>query len=310
MEIRQLRYAVLLDEHRHFGRAARAAYITQPAFSQQIAALERDLGVLLFERRQSGTTPTIAGERLLDHARGVLAGLRVLEEDLRSIAEGSEGVLRVGLFGAAAGEITPLFIDAYRSMLPRVELVFHELSMTRQFDELRDGIVDVAIVHPLYETDDIEFNVLFTEPRFAAVSVRSELADAASVSVDDLTCLPFVLAGTGTPGAWRSFWAYGESSDATRRARAEMQSIAEGLAAVAYLDVVDTVPATVTRYHRHPGVVFVPLEDATFSSVAVARRANETRPIVSAFCQVADRVAHQHHAVVPGAVRPAGALLP
>lgn len=304
MEIRQLRYAVLLDEHRHFGKAARAAYITQPAFSQQIAALERALGVALFERSPSGTTPTAAGETFLEHARGLLSGLRVLEEDMRSIAEGNEGVLRVGMFGAGAGEITPLLIDAYRSMFPRVEMAFHELSMTRQFDELRNGIVDVAIVHPLCESDDIDFDVLFTEPRFAAVSVRNELADAPSVAVKDLVGLPFVLAGTGTPGPWRSFWAYGESSAATRRAKAEMQSIAEGLSAVAYLDVVDTVPATVTRYHRHPGVAFVPVEDATYSSVAVARRANETRPLVEAFCQVADRVAHEHHVVVPGAVRP------
>lgn len=53
MEIRQLRYAVLLDEHRHFGRAAREAFITQPAFSQQIAALEQELAVRLFDRRGS-----------------------------------------------------------------------------------------------------------------------------------------------------------------------------------------------------------------------------------------------------------------
>lgn len=306
MEIRQLRYAVLLDEHRHFGRAARAAFITQPAFSQQIASLERELDVSLFERSQSGTRPTAAGERFLDHARGLLEGLRELETDLRAIAAGSQGALRVGLFGASAGEITPLLIDTYRTMFPGVDLTFHELSMTRQFDELRDRDVDVAIVHPLCEADDIEFDVLFHEPRYAAVPIRNELADASSVSVEDLVDLPFVVAGDGTPGAWRSFWAYGEESDATRRARAKMQTIAEGLAAVAYLNVVDTVPATVTRYHRHPGVAFVPVEDATFSSVAVARRANETSPIVKAFCHVADHVAGEHHAMVPGAVRPAG----
>ncbi|WP_353987430.1 LysR family transcriptional regulator [Ruicaihuangia caeni] len=305
MEIRQLRYAVLLDEHRHFGRAAQAAYITQSAFSQQIAQLERELGVRLFDRTPAGSTPTEAGTRFLEHARTVLANLAVLQEDVRSIADGHSGVLRVGMFGAGAGEFTPLLVDAYRSAAPGIELVFHELSMTRQFDELLDGVVDVAILHPLCDRDDVAFTPLFDEPRLAALPARHELADADAISVADLAEQPFVLAGTGVPDPWRSFWTCGDPWQGAGRPRAEMRSISEGLAAVAYLRVVDTVPATSARYHRHPGVTFVPLHDASYSSVAVARRADDGRPAVEAFCHLADQLAIEHHAVVPGAVRPA-----
>lgn len=305
MEIRQLRYAVLLDEHRRFALAAQAAYVTQSAFSQQIAQLERELGTRLFDRTSTGTTPTPAGERLLEHARTVLSGLATLEQDVRAIADGHTGVLHLGMFGAGAGEFTPLLIDAYRSAMPGIDLVFHELSMARQFDELRTGEVDIAIVHPLCDTDDFAFTPLFEEPRLAALPARHELADAPSVSVAELTRHPFVRAAGGTPGVWRDFWACGDDDGGSQRSRAEMNTISEGLTAVAYLNVVDTVPATSTRYHRHPGVRFVPLDDAAYASVAVARRADDGRPAVEAFCHLADRLAAEHHSVVPGAVRPA-----
>lgn len=303
MEIRQLRYAVLLDEHRRFARAAQEAFVTQSAFSQQIARLERELGVRLFDRTPAGTVTTPAGERFVEQARRMLTGLVSLESEVRSIGGGRTGILRVGMFGAGAGEFTPLLIDAYRSAMPGMELVFHELSMTRQFDELRAGEVDVAIVHPLCDTDDVAFTPLFDEPRFAALSARHALAEAPSVSVDELVQHPFVLAATGAPGAWRDFWACGNEPRAARSA-AEMHSIGEGLVAVAYLGVVDTVPSTSTRYHRHPGVAFVPLEGAADSSVAVARRSDDHRPAIEAFCHLADQLAAEHYAVVPGAVRP------
>lgn len=306
MEVKQLRHAVLLDEHRSFTRAAQAAFITQSAFSQHIAQLERELGVRLFDRGPAGTAPTAAGERFLERARTVLADLVTLEDDVRSIADGHSGVLRIGMFGAGAGEFTPLLVDAYRGAAKDVELVFHELTMARQFDELLDGVVDVAILHPLCDRDDVHFTPLFDEPRMAAVPSGHDLAGADAVSVADLLDEPFVVAGTGVPHAWRSFWTCGDTGRASSRRGVEMHSIAEGLAAVAYRHVVDTVPATSTRYHRHPGVAFVPLSDASYSSVAVARRSSDTRPAVEAFCFLADQLAQEHHGVVPGAVRLTG----
>ena len=94
MEIRQLRYAVLLDEHRRFARAAQEAFVTQSAFSQQIARLERELGVRLFDRTPAGTVTTPAGERFVEHARRMLTGLVSLESEVRSIGGGGARVLR------------------------------------------------------------------------------------------------------------------------------------------------------------------------------------------------------------------------
>jgi hypothetical protein len=83
-----------------------------------------------------------------------------------------------------------------------------------------------------------------------------------------------------------------------------MNSVAEGLAAVAFLGVVDTLPATATRFHRYPGVTYVPLRDASFATVAVARRRTDSRAIVHRFCDVAIEVARRFRSVVPAAVTP------
>lgn len=304
MEIRQLRYAVLLAEQKHFGRAAERAFITQSAFSQQIAILERGLQVRLFDRLPSGIELTAAGEAFINHAYEVLAGITTLEDDIRSIARGHSGLLRVGTFGAGAGEFTPLLMSTFRSSMPDVEIEFHELSMTGQFDELRSGRVDVALLHPLCDDDDVDFTMLFDEPRCAAVANTHRLADAPTVSIGELALESFVTARAGTPASWRNFWAFGDDQHSRKTPRAEMSSISEGLYAVAYLNVVDTVPSTAVRYHRHPGVTFVPLEDASYSSVAIARRKGDTRPAVEAFCELAGRLADEHRSIVPGAVQP------
>ncbi|MHA6669129.1 LysR family substrate-binding domain-containing protein [Homoserinimonas sp. A447] len=208
------------------------------------------------------------------------------------------------MFGAGAGELTPLLIGEFRRALPEIELEFHELSMTDQFDQLRSGRVDVAILHPLYDNDDIDLSVLFEEPRCAAVPIHHEMADAYTLSVSDLAAEPFVTARAGTPVSWRQFWSLGEAGDSTHPNRAEMNSVNEGLAAVAFLNVVDTMPLTATRYHQHPGVKFVPLADASFSSVASARRRGDSRPAVEAFLELASRLSESHYGVVPGAGRP------
>lgn len=304
VEVRQLRYALLVAEELHFGRAAERAFITQSALSQQIARLERSLGTRLFDRGSTGVRLTAAGERFVERAAVVLTGLHDLQADLKAIADGYTGLLRIGLFGAAAAELTPLIMGAYREALPSVAVEFHELSMTSQAEALTSGTVDVALLHPLFDDDALDCTPLIDEPRCAAVPAQHELAAAPSVSVRDLADEPFVTARSGTPGRWRDFWTCGDLWGAPPQTRAQMSSVSEGLAAVAHLGVVDTVPSSSTRYYRHPGVAFVPLSDASYSTVAVARRRGDPSPAVTSFVELAVSLARQHHAVVPGAVIP------
>jgi DNA-binding transcriptional LysR family regulator len=302
METRQLRYVVLLAETLHFGRAAEMAYISQPAFSQQIARLERELKSKLFDRSANRVRLTAAGELLVERAVGLLADLDATEEQVRGLADGTAGALRVGVFADGAGEITPLVLAGYRDAFPDVRLAFSELSMTTQLEALVTGAVDVAILRPPIHDARVELHVLFAEPRVAVLPREHPLAGAADVSVLDLVDEPFVTAAAGAPDGWGAFWRCDDDRGEPGRVVADMTSVAEGLASVAYLGAVDTCPGATARQYAHPGVTYVPLRDAGYASVAVAHRRGDERPAITAFCALAADVARRRIGVVPGAV--------
>lgn len=305
MDLRQLRYAVLLAEEGHFGRAAARAFVTQSALSQQIARLESRLGARLFDRGSRGVVPTPAGEILLSRARDILDDIARLEEEAREHGRGLAGTLRVGIFGAGAGELTPLMFDAFRGAFPRAVLQIRELTMSTQVAALVDKTVDVAIIHPLFEEPSLESLPLLEEPRYAAVPARHALAEADELSVRDLADEYFVTARAGTPAPWKAFWSCEDVWGAASPGEIDMDSVNEGLAAVAYLGAVDTVPSTATRFFRHPGVRFIPLRDASRSTVAVVRRRGDDRTLVEAFCRVAVDVADRRRELLADATPPA-----
>jgi len=306
MELRQLRYAVALSEVLHFGRAAQRLYITQSALSQQIARLERELGVTLFERSSHRVRLTRAGEAFVERARALLTDADALHEEVLHAAAGHAGILRVGLFSEAAAELTPLILDGVTEALPETRMVVRELSMTDQVASLVDGDVDVAILRPPVDTPEVEVEVLFEEPRVAMVRRDHPLARARTAKVQDVLDEPFALAAPGAPEAWRSFWSVDDARGAPSRAATEVTSVWEALLAVAHLRAVDTFPLSATRRFSYPAVTPVPLEDASPAAVAVATRAGDADPAVRAFASVARRVAAEHldrvpHAVAPGA---------
>lgn len=296
-----LRAAVTLAETRHFGRAAERLYLSQPAFSQQIAGLERDIAVKLFERHPRGVRLTDAGSAFITRAHGLLAELDAAVAEARQVADGAAGELTIGYLASDVAEPMPWFVDAYRKAWPGARLRFAELSMSDQFDRLLEKNVDVAFLRLPVGDERILVRPLYAEPRVAAVPVHHRFADADHLTVGDLFDEPFPTPAPPTPPDWRGFWTCDvERGEPSRRAT-DVRTIGECLAAVAYLDAVDTWPLSTSRALLHPGVRFVPLS-AAYSSVGVAQRRDDERPGVRAFCDLAVRVTREHVDVVEGAV--------
>src|SRR5262245_10089529 len=125
--LQQLAYLVALDEHRHFGRAADACFVTQPALSNQIRELERRLGVTLVERTSRGVMLTRAGEVAVERARHVLDTVDELVE--RAGSNGSElsGPLQLGVIPTMAPYLLPTVVPLVAERYPDVELRLREL---------------------------------------------------------------------------------------------------------------------------------------------------------------------------------------
>lgn len=145
MEKRHLRYALALAEHRHFGRAAAALAIAQPPLSKQIAALERELGVRLFDRTAHGVLPTAAGEAFLARARRALCEMSTAATEAGRAARGETGQLRMGFIGSALLELLPSVLGRFRRDYPDVRLELHEMSTASSATALIDGELDVTI---------------------------------------------------------------------------------------------------------------------------------------------------------------------
>lgn len=305
MELRQLKYAVALADTLHFGRAAESQYITQSALSQQISRLERELGIPLFERSSHFVRLTAAGEMLIVRARQILADSEAVKAQVRLLADGMAGRLCIGQFAEGAGELTPAIIRAFREAYPRVELSMVELPMDSQVDLIERGQVDVAFVRAPFGDDRVSLTPLFAEPRVAVLPSDHRLAHAGALSVAEILDEPFISGPESTPARWRSFWSCDdERGEAPRQLLGTMSSVSEGLAAVAYLGGIDTIPLSTTRIYAFPGVTYVPLTDAALSVSAVAHRRDNESPLIKAFRDVAQTVARASLSLVPQATLP------
>jgi len=174
--IRQLEYAVALAEAGHFGRAARACAISQPALSAQIRALEEALGLPLFDRSRRGATPTPAGREVLERARDVLARLDALVEAAGEAREPLTGPLHLGVIPTVAPYLLPRWLPRVRESWPRLRLYLHEDQTARLLEKLAEGRLDVLLLALPVDRPDVETFPIFREPFVLATPPGHPLA--------------------------------------------------------------------------------------------------------------------------------------
>ena len=144
--LRQLRYFEALAAHGHFGRAADACAITQPALSLQIKELEHSVGVALFERKSRNVQLTGFGEEFAIRAREILRSVDELDELARASREGLKGTLRIGVIPTIAPYLLPTIIHNLNQMNAGIDIQIRETQTKKLIEELTEGRIDTAIV--------------------------------------------------------------------------------------------------------------------------------------------------------------------
>ncbi|MFC8451216.1 LysR family transcriptional regulator [Kitasatospora sp. NPDC057223] len=191
MELRQLRYFATVAEELHFGRAAERLMIGQPAVSQQIRRLERELKVELFDRGPRLVRLTPAGAAFLPAARAVLSA----EDDARAVAaglaNGPAGGLRLGTV-TALGERLDGLLDVFERRAPGVRVELVAVPVQERLARLADGRIDAAFVRggAPQETPGLDRHHLWDDELVAAVPARHPLAAGPSVALAELAGLP------------------------------------------------------------------------------------------------------------------------
>jgi DNA-binding transcriptional LysR family regulator len=174
-EIWQLRYFIAVADRLHFGRAAAALHISQPPLSRAIRALEASLGIALFTRTRRRVELTPEGARLLEEARRTLAQLERAVLELRAMACGEQGRLRIGFVSLADFGVLPGLLKAYKSARPGVTLALREMLSPEQSAALAAGDLDFGLLLPPVP-DALEHVVVQRERFVAALPAQHRLA--------------------------------------------------------------------------------------------------------------------------------------
>lgn len=290
MDTKKLLLAVRLAETLHFGKAAEIENMAQSGLSAQIAKLESELGFRLFERANRRVTLTQAGEIFLDKARVIIADMHHSIEECKALADKKRAVLKVGLFSDQAAEYTHPMFALFQRLNPDFRLVFVELQMTNQVQSLVSGNVDVVLMRiPMYD-DRLEYIELFKEPRVAVVPSTHDLATAQSLKVSDLLDQPFAIPAEGAPADLISYWSFADIRNSPSKVAANVKTISEVIFAVAYGGAFDTFPSSLTKAYNHPGIRYVPIEDASYSTMSLATLEGNRSPGIRALRYCASQV--------------------
>jgi DNA-binding transcriptional LysR family regulator len=191
MELRQLKYFVAVAEESNFSRAAGRMYLSQPALSQQIRKLERELGVVLFHRTKSYVELTEAGRTLLEGARRALVLVEQAAREAREVGGAEARHLKVGFPEYANHTPVADALQTFRRRYPYVELEEHETftlqETLQQIEKLHHGMLDVGFMLKPEEDSVLEQEHVLNIELVAALPEGHPLADADEIPLKDLS---------------------------------------------------------------------------------------------------------------------------
>lgn len=289
MDLAALRTFVVVAEQASFSRAAEALHLAQPAVSQQVKRLERDLGTEVLRRSTRRVQLTTAGEQLLPRARSILAEVDRAEVEVRRLGAGLAGRVAVGFVGTATYDLLPRVARAVRAWLPDVELELYGEQLSPALVEgLQSRRLDVAVLRDPSTEPALTVRLLRSERLIAALPADHPRAQGESVPLASLHDAAFVT----HPSGHRSVM-YDAVMQACRRAGflpAEVIEVRETATLVALVAAgigVALVPEPV-RSLALEGVTFLPLSDVDHQTELVL--ATRSADVVAAVLRVAEVV--------------------
>ncbi|MGH8427858.1 MAG: LysR substrate-binding domain-containing protein [Gammaproteobacteria bacterium] len=186
MNLRDLCYLVALAEHRHFGRAAEASFVSQPTLSTQIKKLEEELGVVLIERAPRRLLFTEAGKAVLVEAREILARVEQIRAIARSAKDPGTRTVRLGIFPTLGPYLLPHVLPRIGRRFPHLELLLTEEKTEEVLARLRAGRLDAVIVALPMHDEGLHAEFLFEEPFVLALPASHPLASRRRLALEDI----------------------------------------------------------------------------------------------------------------------------
>jgi DNA-binding transcriptional LysR family regulator len=287
MELRHLRYFVVVAEELHFGRAAVRLRIAQPPLSQQIRSLERELGVALLIRTTRRVALTAAGTAFLEQARRVLEQADRAVRTAQRASRGEIGHLAIGFVPSADLDILPRALRLWRTRVPDADVELHALLPGQQVEALRHGHIQLGILRLPIDDLSLALESIQREPLVAALPARHPLARRARVRIADLNADAMIVFPRHTaPGHYDLLLSTCRNAGFTPRILHETESLQTNVGLIAAGLGVSLLPASI-RNLRRIGVVYRPLTPPVpYTEMAVAYIRENMSEIGQAFLEI------------------------
>jgi DNA-binding transcriptional LysR family regulator len=194
MELRHLRYFVVVGEEQHYGRASRRLRVAQPALSRQIQDLEEEVGFKLFDRLPRGVKLSVAGKLFLEDARRILQAVSEATARAAHVARGQSGTLRVGFTENASWHgVVPDSFRLFREQQPDAELQLQPAASLEQLDAIRSGRLDAGFANFMPKADpELDQLAVAVHHLELAVPKRHPLTKLKKLRLRELTDAPFI----------------------------------------------------------------------------------------------------------------------
>jgi DNA-binding transcriptional LysR family regulator len=286
MELRQLRYLVVIADQGNLGRAAARLYVSQPALSYALRNLETELGVRLFDRHSGGVTATSAGRDVVAEAQRTLRHAERVTAAAERHRRGETGVLRVGFEASGAGELTTRARAEFARRHPGVQVTPKRFDWSQEAAALRDGRVDIAFVWLPADLTGLHAEVVHTEPRVVGLPTGHPLAGRPGISILEVNDEPLMWTERA-PRDWVDWWAVNPRPDGSSpRWGPTNDNVEEMLEQVADGAAICFAPASMAQYYARPDLSWVPLTDVEPLRVALAWTDGADNPLVQGFARV------------------------
>ena len=292
MELRHLRYFLAVAEELNFTRAAQRLGISQPPLTQQIKALEAELGVALLDRSAYRIELTDAGRIFAAEAARILGDARSAMQAARRAATGVTGRVRVGFTESASfNSLVTATLRSYRSDFPAVEVSLEEHPSTDLIAALREGRIDAAFVRPPVPTRrGLTLDLLEREPLLVAVPSGHRLAGRQEIDLASLASETFILYPRAVrPGLADTVVAACEAAGFTPKVGQYAPQLSSTINLVAASLGISIVPDSMRCLQAH-AVTYVPLRgEPLHALLGIAYRTDEGSAVVHNFIDAARR---------------------
>lgn len=296
LNLRQLRYFVVVVEEGHFARAAARLYVTPPALTQQIQRLEREVGFSLLDRAARPVVPTLAGETFLAEVRGVLEVAERASVVAQTLARRASNRYALGFYTTPLGRFTRSVVDAFTREAEAYSLKLVELALWEQTEAVCNGRVDASLAFGPVVEPRLRVEPAIVTPRMLVVAADHRLAGRTSVRSADASREPHVMAADGLVPEGYARWWLGEprSGAAAVIDRTPVFTIPEAMEEIASGHAVAIMPQLFADSHARADLAYIPIVDLPPSEVKLCTRPDDDSPMTTLMRRLIAELAATH----------------